>query len=70
MKIQQYRIEIVIVIDDWTLAVYYSLANCYQFSVIDGYGNMFDFDDIFYSLEAAEGEGRQAVEDFHGNSRR
>jgi predicted Fe-Mo cluster-binding NifX family protein len=55
------RIEEVININGYTLMVYYTPGRCYQFSIIDVDGMVYDFDDIFYTAEAAEREGRAAI---------
>ena len=58
---REYKIELLIFVEGFVLAVYYSTAKCYQFSVIDEFGSVFDGNDIFYTREAAEHEGRQVV---------
>ncbi len=48
-------------INKFTLAVYYTSSDCYQYSIIDDYGVVLEPDDIFFSSEAAEREGREAI---------
>ena len=36
-------------------------ADCYKYSIIDDYGTVYEPDDLFYSWEAAEQEGREAI---------
>ena len=45
----------------FTLAIYYTSSDCYQYSIIDNYGTVLETDDIFYTSEAAEREGREAI---------
>ena len=40
-------------INQYILAVYYTSAECYKYSIIDDYGTVYEPDDIFYSWEAA-----------------
>jgi len=58
---QEYKIELLIFVGGFVLTVYHSTAKCYQFSVVDAFGSVFDCDDIFYTVEAAERKGRQVV---------
>ena len=51
----------VISINQYILTVYYTSADCYKYSIIDDYGTVYEPDDIFYTSEAAEREGREAV---------
>ena len=51
----------IIVINQYTLAIYYTSAECYKYSIIDDYGVVYEPDDLFYSPEAAEREGREAI---------
>jgi len=51
----------VISINQYTLAIYYTSADCYKYSIIDDYGMVYELDDIFYTSEAAEREGREAI---------
>ena len=51
----------IISINQYTLAVYYTSADCYKYSIIDDYGIVLDPDEIFYTSEAAEREGREAI---------
>ncbi len=48
-------------IGKFILAVYYTKSDCYQYSIIDDYGTVLEPDDIFYTSEAAEREGREAI---------
>lgn len=54
-------------IEGCILAIYYSPAKCYQFSIIDDFNCVYDYSDIFYSLEAAEIKGREAVKELRAN---
>ena len=54
-------IKNVIAIADCILVVYYSPRRCYQFSIIDEFGCAYDFPEIFYSLDLAEKEGKDAI---------
>ena len=49
-------------INQYTLAIFYTSADCYKYSIIDDYGTVYEPDDIFYTWEAAEREGREAIE--------
>ena len=51
----------IIGINKYTLAVYYTSAECYKYTIIDDYGTVYEPDDIFYISEAAEREGREAI---------
>ena len=51
----------IIVIKKYTLAIYYTSAECYKYAIIDDYGTVYEPDDLFYSPEAAEREGREAI---------
>ncbi|MEO1341406.1 MAG: hypothetical protein AAFV28_09760, partial [Cyanobacteria bacterium J06635_13] len=42
-------------------AVYYTSYDCYKYGIIDDYGVVYEPDDIFYAWEAAEREGREAI---------
>ena len=48
-------------INQYILAVYYTSADCYKYAIIDDYGTVYEPDDIFYTSEAAEQEGREAI---------
>ncbi len=48
-------------INQYNLAVYYTSADCYKYSIIDEYGTVLEPDSIFYTSEAAEREGREAI---------
>jgi hypothetical protein len=48
-------------INQYTLAIYYTSADCYKYTIIDDYGTVYEPDDIFYTSEAAEREGREAI---------
>ena len=43
------------------LAVYYTSSDCYKYSIIDDYATVYEPDGIFYTWEAAEREGRIAI---------
>ena len=51
----------VISINQYTLAIYYTSADCYKYCIIDDYGTVYEPDEIFYSSEAAEREGREVI---------
>lgn len=51
----------IISINKYTLTIYYTSANCFQYTIIDDYGTVYEPDDIFYTSEAAEREGREAI---------
>ena len=55
------KIKLVVAIDGFVLAVYYSPRRCYQFSIIDEFNVAYEFDEIFYTVEAAESAGRAAI---------
>ena len=55
------KIESVVAIDGLILLVYYSQAKCYQFSIVDEFNCVYDYPEIFYSSEAAETKGKEAV---------
>ena len=48
-------------INQYILAVFYTSFDCYKYSIIDDYGTVYEPDDIFYTIEAAEREGREAI---------
>jgi hypothetical protein len=48
-------------IANFTLAIYYTPGLCYQYCIIDPEGIVYNFEDIFYTAEAAEREGRESV---------
>ena len=48
-------------IGKFTLAVFYTSSDYYQYSIIDNYGTVFEPDDIFWTPDAAEHEGREAI---------
>lgn len=48
-------------IDRYILAVYYTSYDCYKYCIIDDDGMVYELDDIFYTSEAAEREGREAI---------
>ena len=48
-------------INRYILAVYYTSYDCYKYSIIDDDGMVYELDDIFYTSEAAEREGREAI---------
>ena len=41
----------IIVIKKYTLAIYYTSADCYKYAIIDDYGTVYEPDDIFYTSE-------------------
>ena len=51
----------IISIEQHILAVYYTSAECFQYAIIDEGGTVYEPDDIFYTSEAAEREGRKAI---------
>ena len=51
----------IIVIKKYTLAIYYTSSDCYKYAIIDSGGTVLDPDEIFYTSEAAEREGREAI---------
>ena len=51
----------IISINQYTLAIYYTSYDCYKYSIIDDYGTVYEPDDIFYTWEAAERKGREAI---------
>ena len=48
-------------IGKFILAVFYTSSDCYQYSIIDEGGVVLEPEDIFYTSEAAEQEGREAI---------
>ena len=48
-------------IGKFTLAVYYTKSDCYKYSIIDDYGTVLEHHSICYTAEAAEREGREAI---------
>ena len=48
-------------INQYILAIFYTSADCYKYSIIDEYGTVYEPDDIFYTSEGAEREGREAI---------
>ena len=42
-------------------AVFYTSSDCYQYSIIDEGGVVLEPDDIFWTPDAAEREGREAI---------
>ncbi len=48
-------------IGKFILAVYYTKSDCYKYSIIDDYGTVFEPNDIFWTPEEAEREGREAI---------
>ncbi|MGV2830739.1 hypothetical protein [Myxosarcina sp. GI1(2024)] len=51
----------IISINQYTLAVFYTSSDCYKYSIIDDYGVVYEPNEIFYTWEAAEREGREAI---------
>ena len=60
-EMDKLRIESVTAIADCILIIYYSPRRCYQFSIIDEFGCAYDFPEIYYSLDSAEKEGKDAI---------
>ena len=48
-------------IGKFTLAVYYTSSEYYQYSIIDDYGTVLEANDIFWTSDEAEQEGREAI---------
>ena len=48
-------------IGKFTLAVFYTSSDCYKYSIIDDYGTVLEHYSICYTSEAAEREGREAI---------
>ena len=48
-------------IGKFTLAVFHTSSDCYQYSIIDEYGVVLEPDDIFWTPDAPEREGRKAI---------
>ena len=48
-------------IGKFILAVFYTSSDCYQYSIIDEGGVVLEPDDIFWTPDAAEREGREAI---------
>jgi hypothetical protein len=61
IKMPKIKIELLVAIDGLILAVYYSIGKCYQFSIIDEFNVVYEFEEIFYTVEAAESAGRAAI---------
>ncbi len=55
------KIQLVVAIEGFILAVYHSPRRCYQFSLIDEFNVVYEFDEIFYTSEAAESVGRAMI---------
>ena len=51
----------IIIINRYTLAIFYTSSDCYQYSIIDEDEVVYEPEDIFYTSEAAELEGREAI---------
>ena len=45
----------------YTLAIFYTSSDCYQYSIVGEDGVVFEPDSIFYTSEAAEREAREAI---------
>jgi hypothetical protein len=52
----------IISVKKYILAVYYTSSDCYKYSIIDDYGTVYDNNDIFYTSQAAEREGRKTID--------
>jgi hypothetical protein len=61
LSLESMSIIKIISINQYTLAIYYTSADCYKYTIIDDYGTVYEPDDIFYTSDAAEGEGREAI---------
>ena len=48
-------------IGEFILAIYYTSSEYYQYSIIDDYGTVYEPNDIFWSLNAAEQEARATI---------
>ena len=48
-------------IGKFILAIYYTKSKCYRYSIIDDYGIVLEHHSICYTAEAAEREGREAI---------
>ena len=48
-------------IGKFILAIYYTPAEYYQYSIIDNYGTVLEANDIFWTSDEAEREGREAI---------
>ena len=48
-------------IEKFILTIYYTKSKCYKYSIIDDYGTVLEHDSICYTSEAAEREGREAI---------
>ena len=59
----QYKLKLMLAIDDCVLAVYYSPKRAYQLLIIDEFNCVYDYPEIFYTQEAAEIEGIEAVKE-------
>ena len=59
--VKSMSIKTILCINKFILAVYYTNAKCFQYSIIDEYGTVFNTDDIFYTSEAAESDGRKVI---------
>ena len=55
------KIKSIVAIDGFILTVYYSAGKCYQFSITDEFNVAYEFDEIFYTVEATESAGRAAI---------
>jgi hypothetical protein len=55
------KIHAVININGYTLIVFYTNAQCWQFRVISPGGSVYGEEKIYYSADAAEAAGREWV---------
>ena len=60
-KIRAMSIIKLISIGKFILAIYYTKSDCYKYSIIDEGGVVLESDDIFWTPDAAEQEGREAI---------
>jgi len=58
---EKMRIKKIIDIDGLTLLIYYTNAHCWQFAVIGENAKLWQSNQIFYTKEAAEVEGRMFI---------
>jgi hypothetical protein len=67
LSLESMNIIKIISINQYILAIYYTSADCYKYSIIDEYGVVLEPDEIFfYTSEAAEREGRKAINTVSG----
>lgn len=61
LSLESMSIIKIISINQYTLAVFYTSSDGYKYNIIDEYGVVYEQDEIFYTSEAAEREGREAI---------